>query len=271
MSSPILNPNDTLNGSLQGLKTIGQLGRGMTGEVYHLKGSEGKGRDFALKLFSPDPQIVGENLDKLRERFLTEATALLNLDHRNIIHVLDAGEEDFNGKKCAYYLMEFCENSLQDVSFAEIDQFCQAMRDIFAGLIYIHQRKIFHRDIKPSNIMLGKDRSFKISDFGFAKVDEELRKLLNIPKGESTMRGLIIGDPEYVAPEVLKGEPSDERTDIFMLGRMLKKDLSSFFPDFITKSSTRVEINKKEVQEEFDNLIEKMIMEDPDERYQKIE
>lgn len=271
MNTSILKPDSFLTGHLQDYKVIKELGRGMTGEVYQIIGNQGNGRDFALKLFSPDYHLVAEKLDKLKDRFCTEAMGLLNLYHKNIIYVLDAGEEDLNGKIYSYYIMEFCEKSLKEFVFQEMDQVCQAIRDICSGLKYIHSKKIYHRDLKPSNIMLGKDGSFKISDFGFAKVDDELRKILDIPTGQSTELGFIIGDPDYIAPEVIRGDTSDQRTDVFMLGKMFNRDLKNIVFRFVDESKTKLEINKKETKLEFDNLINKMLEDDPNNRYQNID
>jgi len=243
----ILARDNPLGGALQSYVVVEPLGRGVAGEVYHIRGTQGRGRDFALKLFAPNPGRVEEHLDTLRRRFVTEAMSLLNLNHRNVIHVLDAGEEDFKGDKHPYYVMEFCQKSLHRFEFTDLNQFCQVFDDICSGLRYIHSKPIYHRDIKPSNIMLGQDGFFKISDFGFAKVSDEWRKLLGIRKGESTPRGIIIGDPDRVAPEVLKGEKSDERTDVYMLGKMFKKDLRSGLLSFVEKSRSSKR-NKEEIK-----------------------
>jgi serine/threonine protein kinase len=153
--------------------------------------------------------------------FLREAQAAAALNHRNIVTLYDAGEE--NG---VYHItMELLEGL--PLSAIQEQRGAFSVRDtaglglqVCAGLHYAHSQRIVHRDIKPGNIFFTRERVVKIMDFGLAKTIEEVRK-------GSTVIG---GTPYYMAPEQALGQAVDNRTDLYAFGVTLFRMLTNTFP-----------------------------------------
>src|SRR5882724_283610 len=148
----------------------------------------------------------------LLARFYREAQSAGGLQHPNIVTIYDMGEESGT----PYIAMELIEGeSLEQVIAARPDlplslkltyaiQACRA-------LDYAHKRGIVHRDIKPANVMLSKDGTVKVVDFGIARVLESSK----------TQTGMLIGTFAYMSPEQYHGEHADERSDIWSFGVLL--------------------------------------------------
>jgi tetratricopeptide (TPR) repeat protein len=195
---------------------VGELGRGAMGVVY-------KARDRRLNRIVALKRLSGN----LRENktaaqlFLREAQAAAALNHRNIVTLYDAGEE--NG---VYHItMELLEGL--PLSAIQEQRGAFSVRDtaglglqVCAGLHYAHSQRIVHRDIKPGNIFFTRERVVKIMDFGLAKTIEEVRK-------GSTVIG---GTPYYMAPEQALGQAVDNRTDLYAFGVTLFRMLTNTFP-----------------------------------------
>ncbi|MEQ8274345.1 MAG: serine/threonine-protein kinase [Deltaproteobacteria bacterium] len=159
---------------------------------------------------------------QIATRFEREATSLATLQHGNIVHVYDYLKD----LESAYIVMEYVDGiDLFDV-LAESDKVPPDIAAIVAaevaeGLEYAHYRGIVHRDIKPSNILLSKRGEVKIMDFGIAR---------DPGKSELTQVGLAVGTPAYMAPEQIRGDTIDFRTDVFALGICLYEMLSGHKP-----------------------------------------
>jgi serine/threonine protein kinase/tetratricopeptide (TPR) repeat protein len=189
-------------------RLLEHLGSGGMGIVYRAEDVR-LGRTVALKLLPPErtrnPQA--------KARFLQEARMASALDHPNVCTVYDVGESEEGHLFLAmpYYEGETLRQRLQrgPLPVAEI---LDIVRQIAAGLAKAHQKGIVHRDIKPANLVITNERVVKILDFGIAKL-----------KGESTITraGSVIGTPAYMAPEQMRGEPVDARTDLWALGAVM--------------------------------------------------
>jgi serine/threonine-protein kinase len=166
----------------------------------------------------------------LRERFFAEARAAGHLSHRNIVTVYDLGED--SGRP--YFAMEFLEG--QDLGrmirggqpgtvVGTIDLMAQAGR----GLAYAHARGVVHRDVKPANIFVTTTGDVKVLDFGLARLARPLGSGL-------TRTRPFLGTVSYMAPEQVRGEPADARTDLFAFGVVLYEMLSGGRPAFETDS-----------------------------------
>lgn len=159
---------------------------------------------------------------QIATRFEREATSLATLQHGNIVHVYDYLKDE----EAAYIVMEYVDGiDLFDV-LAETTKVPPDIASIVAaqvaeGLEYAHYRGIVHRDIKPSNILLSKRGEVKIMDFGIAR---------DPGKSELTQIGLAVGTPAYMAPEQIRGDTIDFRTDVFALGICLYEMLSGEKP-----------------------------------------
>ncbi|MEO1203710.1 MAG: protein kinase [Pseudomonadota bacterium] len=143
------------------------------------------------------------------DRFLQEYELIAELDHPNIVHIYDLGVADDH----AHIVMEFMSGGNLKSRIGEGIEEADAvsyLRQIASALGEIHKVGVLHRDLKPGNIMLRKDGSIGLIDFGLAK---RLRMKL-----ELTGSGEIFGTPYYMSPEQGHGDPVDARSDIYSLG-----------------------------------------------------
>jgi serine/threonine-protein kinase len=181
----------------------GKIGAGGFGAVY-------RGRDPYIKR-TVAVKTCQLNDEEIKSRFFREAELAGNLHHRHITTIYDFGVE--NG--IPYIVQEFLSGEDLDkkVKRAEplpIARKVEILVAIADGLAYAHAAGIIHRDIKPANVRILEDGSVKIMDFGIAK---SLQTESNL-----TQTGITLGTSAYLAPEQIRGEPVDRRTDIFSLG-----------------------------------------------------
>ncbi|MBW2610295.1 MAG: protein kinase [Deltaproteobacteria bacterium] len=200
--------------SLESIKTVGRyelirkLGRGGAGVVYLGKDPYIK-RDVAIKI-SPT------TTHKLRERFLVEAQSAGRFSHPNIVAIHDVGVQ---GDFC-YLTMEFIRGDTLEKfcdrdNLLPLNKVVEIILSVCSALDYAHKQGVIHRDIKPENIMLDHEGVLKIADFGVAQMTE------------NTAETGIFGTPNYMSPEQLKDEPIGYQSDIFSLGCVLYKLLTS--------------------------------------------
>jgi response regulator RpfG family c-di-GMP phosphodiesterase/tRNA A-37 threonylcarbamoyl transferase component Bud32 len=183
---------------------IGQLGRGGMGVVY--KGYDPViRRQVALKVIRK-AELDSYELPSILERFKREAQTAGSLLHENIVAVYEYGEDD----QFAFIAMEcVIGRSLREHMQAgyrpEFREFPEVIDQLLRGLDAAHSRGIVHRDIKPANLLVSESGVVKISDFGIARLDQS----------HITMTGEVLGTPFYMSPEQFKGEPVDERSDLY--------------------------------------------------------
>ena len=200
---------------------LGELGRGAMGVVYRATDPV-IGRPVAVKTIRLSEEGTGLTRSELLSRFQTEARAAGLLTHPNIVVVYDAGEE--NG---LYYItMELVEGkSLQSmIDFSHpfpTPRVLRIMEQACSALQFAHERNIVHRDIKPANLMLTRDDTLKVTDFGTAKI---------LQMGTVQQTTHVMGTPSYMSPEQVKGRPVDGRSDIFSLGVVLYELLTGEKP-----------------------------------------
>jgi serine/threonine protein kinase len=143
------------------------------------------------------------------DRFLQEYETIADMDHPNIVRIYDLGVSDDHAHIAMEYLAGGDLRQKIDNGIAE-RQAVQYLRQIASALSAIHEKGVLHRDLKPGNIMLRKDGSIALIDFGLAKT----AKL----ESEITDKGEIFGTPYYMSPEQGHGSAVDERSDIYSLG-----------------------------------------------------
>ena len=198
-------------------RILEELGRGGMGVVYKAQDTRLE-RTVALK-FLP-PELTGDA--EAKRRLSREATALSSLQHKNICVVHDI---DVTSDGQLFITMEFLEGStLQKVIEAgplPVDRALHIALEVSQGLASAHRRGIVHRDIKPTNIILGKDQTVKILDFGLAGLLGR-----EVQPGEVEIAGTIA----YMSPEQARGEQADQRTDIWSLGVVLYEMLAGQNP-----------------------------------------
>ena len=206
---------------------LAPLGAGGMGEVYRARDMR-LGREVALKIL---PESFASDADRLR-RFEQEARAVAALNHPNILAVFDIGQHNEDHSGSPFLVSELLEGeSLRAV----LDRGALPQRktidygvQIAHGLAAAHEKGIIHRDLKPENVFVTKDGRIKILDFGLAKLAQNPNPE---PDGVTlttshTAAGVVMGTASYMAPEQVRGEPSDARTDIFAFGAVLYEMLS---------------------------------------------
>lgn len=155
-----------------------------------------------------NPQWLNEA--DLLERFRREALICARLKHRNIVDIIDVETHPDN----LYLVIEYIdglnlEHFIKQFHPVPFSLIAYISREILSGLAYAHAQGVIHRDIKPSNIMIGRDGSVKIADFGLAKMAD----FPNI-----SAHGEVVGTPAYMSPEQVRVSPLDARSDLFSLG-----------------------------------------------------
>ena len=199
------------------------LGSGGMGEVYRARDSR-LGRDVAIKVL---PSSLSAHSGRLR-RFEQEARAAAALNHPNILAVFQMGT--YEG--APYLVSELLEG---DTLRECINRGRLAVRkaieygvQIARGLAAAHEKNIVHRDLKPENLFVTKDGRVKILDFGLAKLtqpqsgSEDCAPTL----GDGTEPGVVMGTAGYMAPEQVRAQATDPRTDIFAFGAILYEMVS---------------------------------------------
>ena len=188
---------------------VSELGRGAMGVVYRARDPK-IGRELAVKTIRLAEHADSKELVGLRKRLFREAQSAGRLSHPGIVTIFDADEED----GLAYFTMELVEGrKLSEYRASELrfDAKVSFVSDLLnmagSALDYAHARGVVHRDIKPSNIMVTQS-GVKIMDFGVARVTSS----------QLTRTGTVVGTPNYMSPEQVKGEAIDGRSDQFSLG-----------------------------------------------------
>lgn len=159
--------------------------------------------------------------EEFKRRFCAESQAVAMLSHSNIVAVYDVSQND----NLEYIVMELVEGiTLKQylekkgpVGWRETLHFS---KQIARALAHAHERGIIHRDIKPQNIMLLRDGTIKVGDFGIAALENEV----------GDMNGQAIGSIHYIAPEQARGELPDARSDIYSLGVVMYEMLTGSLP-----------------------------------------
>lgn len=168
------------------------------------------GRQVAIKV--PHDEMEADPI--LVERFAREQQIGQELDHPGIVKTFD-GEE----RSRLYMVIEWVDGRLLRSILNEerklpIERAVRIVANICDALDYMHKRGVVHRDLKPENIMVGEGDSIKLIDFGIA-MKEDARRLTYA--GTSPM----LGTPDYISPEQVKGQRGDQRSDVYALGVML--------------------------------------------------
>ena len=197
-----------------------------------------KKEQVAIKILSPALSHDRNAMARLRR----EADLAGRLAHPNVCHIIRLGETS-NG--IVYVVMPFVQGELlcdmtNRAKQLSLEVTVRYITDIAAGLHVAHELGIVHRDLKPENIMISSDpeggERAIVMDFGLAKerlVGPELKKL--------TATGIVLGTPEFMSPEQLRGKPLDPRTDVYSLGLMAYEMLSGKLP-FVGRTQQEIMI-----------------------------
>src|SRR5262245_4351580 len=206
-------------------EVVGPLGAGGMGEVYRARDPR-IGREVALKLL---PASLADDRDRL-QRFEREARMAGSLNHPNLLSLFDVGTHD----GAPYLVTEMLEGAtlrgLLTGGSLPPRKAVEYGVQIARGLAAAHEKGIIHRDLKPENLFVTRDGRVKVLDFGLAKLTrpgeaEKARPEVSTATSP-TDAGVLLGTVGYMSPEQVRGQPADERSDIFALGAVLYEMLS---------------------------------------------
>ena len=202
--------------SFAGYRIESMIGRGGMGVVYRATDLSLE-RPVALKLVAPE---LAED-ERFRDRFLKEPRIAASLDHPNVVPIHEAGEQD--GR--LYLAMRFVDGSdlrtlIQREGSLSVDRALRILGQIADALDAAHRRGLVHRDIKPGNVLLDEDGHAYLTDFGITKQ----------VGSDSTQTGEIVGTLDYLAPEQIRSEVVDGRTDVYALACVLYECLAGVPP-----------------------------------------
>lgn len=191
----------------------GEIGRGAMGRVY--RGFDPQlGREVAIKMIATSLAGGRDDGEEIAARFLREARVAARLQHPGVVAIYDAGREGDS----LYLVMELIDGEtlaerLSRGEFPPIEEALELVAQAADALAAAHATQIVHRDIKPGNLMITRGGRVKVADFGVAKAVGESTEL--------TRTGMMVGSPAYMAPEQVKGQSLDGRSDLFSLGVVL--------------------------------------------------
>ncbi len=200
-AAPAAPARDSMPRNIAHFEIQERLGKGAMGVVYRALDRRA-GREVALKVVVSDLEGDAET----RARFFREAEAIATLSHRNVVGVIESGEE--GGKLyIAMELLRGCTltDTLKRVPALDLESRLDVMLQVGHGLIAAHNHGVYHRDIKPANLFVCEDGSVKILDFGVAR----------LAGSSMTITGYILGTPDFMSPEQARGGDVDDRSDIF--------------------------------------------------------
>ena len=199
-------------------RILKSIGRGGMADVYLAKDLILDNEEVAIKVLRTNYQT-----DQIAvARFQREARAMAELNHPNIVSIRDIGEED--GQQ--FLVMEYVDGSdlkkyIQDNAPLANNEVVRIMEEVLSAMTLAHQQGIVHRDLKPQNILLTKDGTVKVTDFGIAVAFAET---------SLTQTNSMLGSVHYLSPEQARGSKATVQSDIYAMGIMLFEMLTGHIP-----------------------------------------
>jgi len=245
---------------------IEELGRGGMGNVYRVVDKK-INEEMALKLLHP--AIAAE--EKTIKRFKNELKLARKITHKNVCRMYDFNEEEGT----PYITMEYVpgedlKNTIRMTGQLSVGRAVSIAKQICEGLAEAHHLGVVHRDLKSRNIMIDREGNARILDFGIAR---------SLKAEGITGDGIMVGTPEYMSPEQVKGEEADQRSDIYSFGIILFEMVTGKIPfegdtslSIALKHKTEVPPNPQDfndqIPEELNTVILKCLEKEKEERYQ---
>lgn len=199
-------------------RILKSIGRGGMADVYLAKDLILDNEEVAIKVLRTNYQT-----DQIAvARFQREARSMAELNHPNIVSIRDIGEED--GQQ--FLVMEYVDGSdlkkyIQDHAPLSNNEVVRIMEEVLSAMTLAHQQGIVHRDLKPQNILLTKDGTVKVTDFGIAVAFAET---------SLTQTNSMLGSVHYLSPEQARGSKATVQSDIYAMGIMLFEMLTGHIP-----------------------------------------
>ncbi|HEX6484606.1 MAG TPA: serine/threonine-protein kinase [Ktedonobacteraceae bacterium] len=243
-----MRASNDLVGKVLGTCTLEKLiGRGGMGAVY-LSRQARPVRHVAVKVLLPNVTMNSDMYQAFLARFQREANLIAQLEHVNIMPIYEYGEQD----GLAYLVMPYLKGgSLRDIlaqrGALSLRETMTYLDQAASALDYAHAHGIIHRDLKPANFLLHADGRLVLADFGIARMMQDG----NPDASTLTGTGMLVGTPDYMAPEMAHGEQIDHRADIYELGILLFQMLSGHVP---FTGSTPLIVAVKHIQEPLPSL-----------------
>lgn len=249
-------------------EVIEKIGTGGMASVFKAKDTL-LNRMVAIKVLKE-----GTDDEKIAKNFIKEAQSAASLTHNNIVSVYDVGEED--GVK--YMVMELVDGItlkeyIKKVGTLPWQEACDFALQIGQGIGVAHSSDIIHRDIKPQNIIMTKDKTLKVTDFGIARA---------AASDTTIVGGTALGSVHYISPEQARGGYTDERSDIYSLGMVLYEMLAGKVPFdgetpvtialmHLEKEPVNVRCINMDIPKSLAHVTMKAIAKEPSKRYANIE
>ena len=260
-------------------KVESKLGQGAMGVVY-LARDEMIDRQVAIKSIRMDKIKSDAERVKARDLLFQEAKTVGKLSHSHIAGIFDMGVQDEN----PYMVIEYVDGMTIAELIGKKDP--RPVKEKLAlismsarALHYAHQRGVLHRDIKPANIMILATGSPKIMDFGISRIKDASSE--GWVAGEGEEQGIILGTPNYMSPEQIRGKVLDQRSDIFSLGVLAYEWLSGKKPYVgadlkdllraILKNEPEPLSKVAGLDPAFDAVISRALAKEPGDRYRNAE
>jgi serine/threonine protein kinase/tetratricopeptide (TPR) repeat protein len=222
------SPTPSVGSTLGRYRITEQIGAGGMGVVF-LAFDERLQREVALKVLPPG--LLRD--EQARKRFRNEALALSKLNHPNVATVHDFDSENGVDFLVTEYIAGQSLDELVSVGPLSADEVLRLAAQLAEGLAAAHERGVIHRDLKPANVRITGDGRLKILDFGLAKLRRDAHGVDEATLTASltvTEPGSVSGTLPYMAPEQLRGQTADARTDIWAAGCVLYELASSRRP-----------------------------------------
>jgi putative two-component system response regulator len=245
-------------------RVVERIGRGGMASVYRAY-HPGLDRYVAIKVL---PEFLAED-PSYHERFQQEARSVARLKHANIVEVFDFGyQEDL-----AYLVMELVDGGTLADQLGrpmELIKVVEMLSQLAGALDYAHAQGILHRDIKPSNILIRKDGTPVLGDFGLARMVGPMRRL--------TSSGTVMGTPEYMSPEQAEDEPIGAASDRYSFAVVAYEMLTGRVPfeattpaavllSQVTKSMPPTRELKGELSAHLEGALRRGLAKRPENRY----